>query len=59
MKCIEEIATYPFPFVHPEDMDPFDRVQQFSAVISKDLKLINSNDYISYKSGSEVSQSAL
>ena len=48
VKDIEEIAMHTFPFVHPEELDPFQRAHLFSAVIGQNGKLINVKEYISY-----------
>ena len=57
MKDIEEIKKHPFPFVHPDDIDPYDEVHLFRALIGKTHKMINAEDYISYTSSNVVSNS--
>ena len=51
---IDEIANHSFPFVHPDNIDIYDRVYRFSAVIGKNHKMINSNDFISYNKDLEL-----
>lgn len=59
MMALHDIAVHPFPFVHPESLDLSDKVHIFSAVIGKNHKIINSNDFISYNDNSEVSNAGL
>lgn len=55
VKDIDEIRKHPFPFAHPEDIDLYDTVHTFSAVIGQNKKIINAQDYISYKDSGIVS----
>lgn len=49
LKDIHEVASHPFPFIHPEEVSAFETVHQYSAVMGEDQQLVNSLDYITCK----------
>ena len=54
LKDLNGVVEYPYPFVHPDDISPYDDVHQFSAVIGPNTEVINSSDYVCYESDSKV-----
>ena len=54
MLSIRDVASHPFPFVHPESVDICDRAEVFDAVIGRNGKMINCDDFVSYSNDSEV-----
>lgn len=55
LKDLKGIAEHPYPFIHPEDISPYDEVHEFSAVIGEGTEVINSSDFICYETDSSVS----
>lgn len=49
------VVTHPYPFEHPDEIDPLQLVHQYSAVIGSNHKVINSQDFVAYTSLNDVS----
>lgn len=48
LQDVQEIQLYPFPFVHPEELELSDIVHVYAALIDSHYNIVNEKDFISY-----------
>lgn len=55
LRDVQQVQSYPFPFIHPEELEMTDYVNTYGAVIDSYGNIVNEMDFISYEINLEVS----